>query len=435
VPRSPQRWTRPGAPPLFPADVSKRVLYVHFAPDIDGSVTSLTTLLKYLDRDRYEPLVVQAHPVFGRAVERFTELGIALDHVPVTLVWPNPWLAENNLRGRAWKGFSASAAALAYLERLRPDIVHLNDFAPVPFALAAKQLRLPIVWHCRLVLRHPQSPFRPVRRLIRTMTQVADRIIPIAEPEAKPFLGDNTTIVYNPVDLERIGSARGSGGAFRAQHGIGPEEYLVTAPVALNVPKGGWDFIDGCVVAARRAPNVRFRFCLAGAIPTDGRRHQLRRYVGIGPEPVLQKVARILRSGGIEDRFLLPGFVDNVYSAIDASDLIVFPSRLKACGRPCFEAGAMGKPVLVTMPDTSTGVVLHGRTGLILPEADAQALGAAIARLGLDPAEGKRMGAAGMAYVPERFDARAHARRVMEIYDELLHQTRRPALASATGAA
>jgi glycosyltransferase involved in cell wall biosynthesis len=116
----------------------------------------------------------------------------------------------------------------------------------------------------------------------------------------------------------------------------------------------------------------------------------------------------------------LSGYRSDVYRMMDAADLIVFPTRMNTCGRIGFEAGAMGKPVIVTMRSPDTRVVLDGKTGRIIPEKDPEALGREIAWHAGHPDESHRMGEAGRAHVLQHFNEGEHVRRVMSLYDEVL---------------
>ena len=105
---------------------------------------------------------------------------------------------------------------------------------------------------------------------------------------------------------------------------------------------------------------------------------------------------------------------------MDASDLIVFPTRTKTTGRPGFEAGGMRRPVIVTMPNTATRVVLDGITGLITPERNPRALAEGIVKLAKNRELGRMLGVNGHQHVRENFDSTNHACKVMQIYDEVL---------------
>ena len=73
----------------------------------------------------------------------------------------------------------------------------------------------------------------------------------------------------------------------------------------------------------------------------------------------------------------------------------------------------------VTIPGTDEAV-LHGRTGLLVPPADPQALAGAISAVLSDPTLARRLGEAGRERVRQHFSAERMVERVMGVYEELL---------------
>jgi glycosyltransferase involved in cell wall biosynthesis len=410
----------------------RKVVYVHYVPTPSGAAISLGVLLKYLDRSRYEPHVLQVHPEDGPVRKHFEERGAICHHVPTPLVWDLPWWAGENVRSRAWRAFQRDAGVEKFLRDLAPAIVHLNDFPPIAAGLAAARLGLPTVWHSRWVLSHPQHAAYPGRRVLRTIEQHAKRIVAIAEPEAAQFARKDVETVFNPLDFSAVDETRARAVDVRGELGATADDFVVVAPVQLTEEKGAWDFIEACAHARRLAPRQRLRFALVGTIPGSGRRQLLHKWTRVlGDQPAAARAADMLRAGNLADVFTLTGYRDRVYDYFQAADLIVFPSHLRACGRPCFEAGAFGKPILVTMPHKNTRVVLDGVTGLILPEKNPIALGEAIVRLAADRATARKFGAAGWDHVRRHFDAPTHAARIMEIYDRLLAEPPAPRASSS----
>jgi glycosyltransferase involved in cell wall biosynthesis len=253
------------------------------------------------------------------------------------------------------------------------------------------------------------------------MMDVSENIVCISESEAAQFRTPKVEIIYNPLDFAQADRALGGGSAARKALGIGETDYVVTAPIPLSTRKGAWDFIRACGIAARMAPKIHMRFLIVGHLPTVGRRHLLRKWTGfLGPKPDLECAHDLARRVGIEGRIQFTGFRKDLFKIMDGSDLIVFPSHLRACGRSCFEAGALQKPILVTMPNKNTGVVLDGETGLILPEKDPETLGRAIADLARDRARGLSMGKQGFEHVRTHFSAEKHASKIMALYDRVV---------------
>jgi glycosyltransferase involved in cell wall biosynthesis len=103
-----------------------------------------------------------------------------------------------------------------------------------------------------------------------------------------------------------------------------------------------------------------------------------------------------------------------------AADLVVFPSTVPHFARPVIEAGAMARPVVASRLGGVEELVEDGRTGLLVPPRDPDALGDAIARVLLDPAMARRMGEAAHAAYLRRFAREPVMRQVMEVYDRVL---------------
>jgi glycosyltransferase involved in cell wall biosynthesis len=402
--------------------MTQRVAYIHYVPTVSGAAISLGLLLQHLDRSRFEPVVIQVHRDDGPVRQHFAALGVEYHHVPIPLVWNLPWLSGENFRSQAWRAFDADTALAKRLGELAPALVHVNDFPAVAAAYTSSQiLDLPTLCHCRAVLPQPGNPLYPSGKILRLMEQVADRIVAIAEPETRQFARRDVDTVFNPFDFSVVDRTTVAVADIRRELRATKDDFLVIAPVQLTEDKGAWDFLAACAHARRLAPGVNLRFALVGTIPSPGRRQLLRKWTKVlGPRPAAERAARMLRDGHIEDVFTLTGYRDNVHDYFRAADLVVFPSHLRACGRPCFEAGAFGKPILVTMPHKETRVVLEGETGFILPERDPATLGEAIVRLAGDRPLARRLGEAGWQHVRKHFDAGSHAARIMEIYDEML---------------
>jgi len=67
-----------------------------------------------------------------------------------------------------------------------------------------------------------------------------------------------------------------------------------------------------------------------------------------------------------------------------------------------------------------TDIVDDGKLGFVVPAGDVRGLVDAVLRIANDKVLAERLGASGQQKVLEQFDAKIRARRVQEIYDELL---------------
>jgi len=84
-------------------------------------------------------------------------------------------------------------------------------------------------------------------------------------------------------------------------------------------------------------------------------------------------------------------------------DLLVLPSLSEGFSNALLEAMAAGLPVIATRVGGNPEAVVHGESGLLVPAADAGALGREMGLLLDDLALRKRLGAAARRRVMENF--------------------------------
>ncbi len=101
-------------------------------------------------------------------------------------------------------------------------------------------------------------------------------------------------------------------------------------------------------------------------------------------------------------------------------DIFVFPSYREGFGMVVIEAEAMEIPVVVSDIPGPTDAVVPNLTGLVVPKGSSDAIVEAVTLLAEDPCRRERMGAAGRAFVRERFDRQTLMRRYLEDKEALL---------------
>jgi len=399
----------------------KRVLYIHHTPTFVGSARSLSYLLQELDRTRYEPVVLLTRE--GPVREAFEALGIPVHHVPLRHIWEAPSPAWYNVRNRAlnWLAFLPSRPLAAFLREQAPDVVHLNDTALLSAGITALRCGLPVVCHVRSVHRTAGLPQLRARLLVSRIEEVSAALVAIAEEYALQFGGSpKVRVVYNSVDFAAIDEARGTGKRIRDELGIGPDVALIGMVGTLTRHKGAWDFIRACGLALKQARGVPMKFAIAGRIPEGRPHHRLRDVLRIvGPRRPLAFAERLARECGVRDELLLLGHRTDVYSVMDALDVVVFPTRLDATGRPVLEGSALGKPSIAAVPTRQSGVLVHGETGLIVPPERPAELADAILALASDRELARRMGRKACQLAASSFDPRRNIEPIHRLYDDI----------------
>ena len=134
--------------------------------------------------------------------------------------------------------------------------------------------------------------------------------------------------------------------------------------------------------------------------------------IGDGPErPVLEAEATAMQLGPAV-HFAGYKSQDDVARALSETDLLVLPSFAEGVPVVLMEAMAAGKPVVATRVAGVGELVEDGRTGLLVPPGDTDALAAAIVQALSDPDWQRTAGRLGRDKVAAEFDAATEAARL-----------------------
>ena len=138
--------------------------------------------------------------------------------------------------------------------------------------------------------------------------------------------------------------------------------------------------IDHAIEAVARVPGARLRIAGRG-----------------DDEPRLRAAVERL---GVTDRVEFLGFVteEAKRNLLRSSWANVLPSPKEGWGITNLEAAACGTPAVASDSPGLRESVVHGRTGLLHPHGDIDALAGALARLAQDPAEVERLGAGALEF-------------------------------------
>ncbi len=131
-----------------------------------------------------------------------------------------------------------------------------------------------------------------------------------------------------------------------------------------------------------------------------------------------------VRHHGLEGRVRFLGWRSDISALLAAADVLVCPSRHEPLGNVVLEGWAAGKPVVAAASTGPASLITEGKTGLLVPVEDAEALAAALHCVTGDRALAADLGKGGFAayeagYTKESvvaeylkfFDALAEARR------------------------
>jgi glycosyltransferase involved in cell wall biosynthesis len=123
---------------------------------------------------------------------------------------------------------------------------------------------------------------------------------------------------------------------------------------------------------------------------------------------------------GLVGRVVLGGFRPEILRYIAGADLIVNPSLSEGLPNVVLEALALSRPVVATDVGGVSELITAGRTGWLVPPADAGALAEAIVAALADAPRARAMAEAGQRLVADAFSFPGQAKRFADLCPELM---------------
>lgn len=230
----------------------------------------------------------------------------------------------------------------------------------------------------------------------RALAKRTDVLVAVSQEVRQSLLGlgigrdDQIRVIPLGLDLRQHLQVTGPSGALRRHLGLGDELPLVGCVGRLVHIKDHQTLLQ----AFKRLPDVHL------AILGDG--------------PLQLELRATAERLGLASRTHFVGWWHDMPSAISDMDLVILTSVNEGTPVALIEAHACGTAVVSTSVGGVPSVVLHGRTGLLVPPGDPVAVSDAVSTLLGDDDLRRRMGANGRAHVHERF---THERLVHDIRD------------------
>lgn len=296
--------------------------------------------------------------------------------------------------------------------RERPEIVHANTPKGSLLAMMA-------AWFCRVPVRvytvtglRFETATGMLRTILKTMERVTCRCATAVVPE-----GDDVKsmliredICKRPLDKIHNGNI----------NGLDLEHYSLVSMPAADVPitfvfigrvthdKGIDELVEVFDEICQERHTGHIRLLLVGPLEQE-------------LDPIAPRTLEIIkRNANIES----VGFQNDIRPWVEQSHVVVLPSHREGFSSVPMQAGAMGRPCIMTRVNGAAEVIEDGQSGVLIDIGDKSALKAAMIRLAEDAKLRVSMGHLGRKLMEERFDRRDLWQAIRQFYSDQLHTIR-----------
>jgi glycosyltransferase involved in cell wall biosynthesis len=197
------------------------------------------------------------------------------------------------------------------------------------------------------------------------------------------------------------------GSEVRRELGVPLDAPVLASVSRLFAQKGQRELLQALARVRREIPDVRLLIVGADAVEVHGGSFTSE----------LQALAREL---GVADRVIFTGPRSDIPRIMAACDVFSMPSLKEPFGLVFLEAMAMKRPVVAVNDGGTPEVVENGKSGLLAPARDIDALARNVLALLRDPGKRAAMGAYGRSRVIDYFNVQRMARDAAVAYRMIL---------------
>lgn len=311
-------------------------------------------------------------------------------------------------------GIKLFPAMWRLFRRLRPALVHTNNLAALEASLPARMAGVRACVHTEHGwdvndLHGTYWKYRCVRRFYRPYVS---RYTAVSKHLANYLVRD---VGFRPSAVEQI------------YNGVDTEHFSPVATGSASPMPSGCPFIPGrdwLVGTVGRMETVKDQVNLARAfvhaVQLSPEARARMRLVIVGDGPKRTEVEQTLQEGGVRELAWLPGARQDIAELLRSFDVFTLPSIAEGIPYTLLEAMATGLPSVASHVGGIGELIEHGRTGLLTPPRQPEALADALLGLLHAPESAQRMGNAAREKALAHYSLQAMVQGYDRLYQSLL---------------
>lgn len=372
-----------------------KIRILHVAQAAGGVDRYIRMLLKYLDKDKFENILVCSQDFHK---EDYKGLVDSFEQVEMTRA-----IGVNDLK--------AIREVRKLIKRCNPDIVYAHSSKAGAIARVADIgiknycLYNPHGWAFNMRCSVKKKAMYTV--IEKLAAPFCDRIICISDAEKQSALDkkicreDKLQVIFNGVDIEAYENGV-HGAVKRADLNI-PEDAFVVGMVGRISPQKAPDvFIRMAKLVKSEVPNAHFII------------------VGNGEQEA--EVRKYAEDNGFADRLHITGWVDDPMSYVELFDVACLVSRWEGFGLALPEYMMAGKPIVASNVDAIPNIIRDGENGLLVSVDDPVGSYDAVLKIYQYDELKDKLVAQGYRDVKKRFNARRVAKEHERVFEIMINR-------------
>jgi glycosyltransferase involved in cell wall biosynthesis len=359
---------------------------------LGGAERLMIPLLSNLDRQYFSPRVCVFQNRNGNPIaDDLVALGIPVDLLHI------PYLRD----------VTAIPRLIRYMKEFQTDLVHTQlEFADTLGNLAAKWLRKPSVCTVHTIPSQDMNAKLHLHQDVEffCLRHFCDMVISVSE-EAQRFHMDvgrmsaqKTCTIYNGIDLANFSTAalQSDPQTVRREFDIPQSATLLITVAVLRELKGIQFMIRAMPAILEACPDTY--------------------YLVVGSGDHYEKLVDEARLQGVENRVIFAGARKDIPALLSAANLFVLPTLTEALPTVLAEAMSARLPILATRVGGVPEMIVDDLNGRLVEPGEPNLLAAACIELIRSPETRAEMGARGRVVVEQKFDVRAQAGHLRDLY-------------------
>lgn len=368
---------------------TNKIKIMHVAECVGGVDKYLRFLLRYMDHDRYENIVVLSQ------LYRVDDYAVLADYVEVLQM----------KHGIGLKTLTTVKEIRKLIKQYNPDVVYAHSsIAGAVTRLANIGLKTKCIYNPHGWAFNMQSKWQWVFVVLeKIMSHFCDRIICISEAEKKSALDkkicneQKLRVIFSGIETDLAPAKT------RTELGIPQDAFVIGMVGRICKQKAPDTFIKMASIVNSLCPDT---YCVIVGDVLEGNIEERK------------EIEDLAARCGV--RLHLTGWVENAIDYIGTFDVACLLSRWEGFGLVLPEYMLCGKPIVASRVDAIPYLIKEGYNGLLVDVDDYQGAAKAVVAIRQDKELRERLICNGLKEVHEKYDARRMTEEHCKFFDDLV---------------